>query len=210
MHRNRAYLNTEFHIPFLKKKATLLCFFLCISIFVSSQINISENSSIYVGEGASIFEVKDNTISTEKESKQTRKIFVSKETVLFIVEHMISAEIVFIDTPKKIVENPDKYIAAVKQKKLRPKKNYVQIVRSDAKFHSTNQKDLLLYLKISHFGNYITSSNTNFNIKVVLIRVSDSYCQKRFVTVPKCFYTKNNDDKKECGNSFSIRPPPVN
>lgn len=202
--------NYHFYVAILSKRLVQMCFSLCFSIFVSSQIYVSENSTIYAEEGASIFEIKDDTVPAERKSKQPGKIFASKETVLFIVEHTISAEIVFIDTPKKIVENPDKYIAAVKQKKLRPKKNYVQIVRSDAKFHSTNQKDLLLYLKISHFGNYITSSNTNFNIKVVLIRVSDSYCQKRFVTVPKCFYTKNNDDKKECGNSFSIRPPPVN
>lgn len=208
MHKHIIKNNHHFYLAILSKRLVQICFFLYFSIFVSSQIYVSENSTIYVEEGASIFEIKDYTAPTEKKSKQPGKIFVSKETVLFIKEHTISVQIVFIDTPKRTVENPDKYIAVVKQKKLRPKKDYVQVVRSDAKFHSSSQKDLF-YLKISHFGNYITSSNTNFNIKAVLIGVLDSYCEKRFVTVPRYFYTKSNHDKKDCVNSFSIRPPPV-
>lgn len=175
-------------------------FFLCIFNFIPAKIYHSNNTVIHISEGASIIEV-----NTEKDN--LGKIFISKKTTLYTDGNDLTAQIVLIQSHKKISPPIEQQLAAIpKTKEIKSEKPAEPIQKSE--YNLVPEKSDSKSQIRSANGN-IAISNTNSNIKAILARYSNDNISKTVCKEPVISFIENENNDKNRVNYFSIRPPPA-
>lgn len=187
------------------RKYSCIVFFLCISIFIPSQIYQTNSSAIYISEGASITEVYKEK-DTDKIEVKLGKIFVSKNTLVCTDKNTISAQVVLIESHKK-ASSTKKHLAAIpKPKNINSEKIAEPIKKSDFNFVSGKSNSIF---QTDSANGYIAVSNTNSQIKAILAKNANFGSKEIVYKTPVDSFIKKENYSNSVVYYFSIRPPPV-
>jgi len=157
---------------------------------------------LYISEGASVIEVKDNNKIENKQST----IFVSKNTFVYKHDDSVSVQFVFIEPHEKSSVTKKLLVSIPKPKKIKSERVAEPIRKSN--FNFASGKSNSIFQMASAKGN-IAVSNTNLNTKALLVKslffTSNKIVKERLIDN---FCTKENIIKKR-SSYYSTRPPPL-
>lgn len=187
------------------RKYSCVVFFICISVFTRAQIYQASNSLLYISEGTSITEIS-NDKQTDNTEQQPGKIFVSKNTLICIDNDATSAEVVFIESSKKDFRAEKNLASLPKTVKVKSEEVAKPITNSDFKI-ATQTFDANFRKGSAHENNGIV--NTNDHLRGIIAKIVLLYPHQTLCRPTDNFFIKIEDNIKNDGNSFSIRPPPA-
>ena len=190
-------------IFFRNKKYCCAFLFSLISIFFQAQVFQSNNSQLYVSEGATVVEIHDESfIENIKPTKGD--FYISKNAVVSDDQKNLFAKVVDIED-SKIRTTPLKHLA-VSHKKQKEKEQIEPTIKSSYSFECS--KSSWFY----NIGNHVGKSiSTTFNTQLIgafLSNVKINYQKIVFEQSNKSFYL-NEVLLKIDGEKFCIRPPPI-
>ena len=190
-------------ILFRNKRYCCAFLFICISISFQAQIFQSNNSQLYVSEGATVVEIHDESfIENIKPTKG--EFYISKNAVVSDNQKILFAKVVALKG-SKISTAPLKHLA-VSHKQQKEKEEIRPTIPSSYSFECS--KSSLFYNNSNYRGKSIcTTSNTQL-VGAFSSQTKIDYRKYAFEQSVKSFY-ENEDLHKIYGSIFSIRPPPM-
>ena len=188
-------------ILFRNKRYCCAFLFICISISFQAQIFQSNNSQLYVSEGATVVEIHDESfIENIKPTKG--EFYISKNAVVSDNQKNLFAKVVSIENSRSNLSSK-KHIAA-SHKKL--KEEIRPTIKSSYSFKCLEPS--LFYKNGNQVGKSICTTTNIQLIGTFLSDVKTNYQKIAFEQSVKSSY-KNKGLSKICGIHFSIRPPPL-
>lgn len=190
-------------IFFRNKKYCCAFLFSLISIFFQAQVFQSNNSQLYVSEGATVVEIHDESfIENIKPTKGD--FYISKNAVVSDDQKNLFAKVVDIED-SKIRTTPLKHLA-VSHKKQKEKEQIEPTIKSSYSFECS--KSSWFY----NIGNHVGKSiSTTFNTQLIGAFLSNVKIDYRKIILGKSIksFYKNKGLSKISETYFSIRPPPI-
>ena len=190
-------------IFFRNKKYCCAFLFSLISIFFQAQVFQSNNSQLYVSEGATVVEIHDESfIENIKPTKG--EFYISKNAVVSDNQKNLFAKVVVIDD-SKISTTPIKHLA-VCHKKQKQKTEIRPIIKSSYRFECSRSS--LFYDIGNQIGKFISTIS---NTQLVGVFSSQTKIDYRKImlweSIKSCY--KNKGLSKISETYFSMRPPPI-
>lgn len=187
---------------FSRQKVLFALFFLCFTFVVPAQIFQSENSVFYLSKEASVIEVEN-----VQQKIITGKIYVTQNAIICNKDNELSAEIILIESEKKIFSSRKQLASTPKKKEIKSEK-IAEPNNKNANFNFTSQKSDSSFL-LSSIKKNAAISNTNYHTKAIFTKNTNFDLRKILDKSAVKLFIKNENYSFNIVPYFSIRPPPV-